>query len=75
MESVRFCQKKKGLEVGAWCIMTSHVHMILGNNGAMKIENTIRDLKSFTPRHIRKELESSATESRKEWLLWMMKRS
>ena len=29
LESIRFCQKEKGLEVYAWCLMTSHVHLIL----------------------------------------------
>ena len=26
LESLRFCQKEKGLEIHAWCIMSSHVH-------------------------------------------------
>ena len=24
----QYCQEKKGLEIYAWCIMTSHVHML-----------------------------------------------
>ncbi len=50
--------------------MTSHVHMIIGTNGD-RLENIIRDLKSFTSRHIRKELEQCGYESRKEWMLHM----
>jgi len=32
IDSVKFCQQNKGLEVYAYCIMTSHVHMIIGSN-------------------------------------------
>lgn len=75
LDSVKYCQKEKGLEVGAWCIMTSHIHMIIGTNGENKLENIIRDLKAYTSRHIRKMLENHNSESRKEWMLWFMKRA
>ncbi|WP_294237516.1 hypothetical protein [Chryseobacterium sp. sg2396] len=26
---MRCCQKNKGLEIHAWCIMSRHVHLIL----------------------------------------------
>ena len=66
--SVKHCQDKKGLLVGAWVIMTSHVHMIIGTQ-SKNIEDIIRDLKSFTSRHIRKEIEQANYESRKEWMM------
>ncbi len=75
IESLKFCQKEKGLQVGAWCIMTSHVHLALRVEEGKKLEDTIRDLKSYTSRHIRKYIEHSPHESRKEWLLWMMQRA
>ena len=74
LDSIKYCQKK-GLLVGAWCIMTSHVHMALATKGDNKLEDIIRDLKSYTSRHIRKYIENNPQESRKEWLLWMMGRS
>ncbi|MEQ9120662.1 transposase [Fulvivirga sp.] len=75
LESVKYCQKEKGLLVGGWCIMTSHIHLILGAKGDNKLEDIIRDLKSYTSRHIRKYLENNPQESRREWLLWLMKRA
>ena len=27
VESLDFCQKNKGLELFAWCVMTNHVHL------------------------------------------------
>ena len=72
LESLRYCQAEKGLLVGAYCIMTNHVHLALGTTGANKLEDIIRDFKSYTSRHIRKYMENNPQESRKEWLLRMM---
>ena len=68
IESLKFCQKEKGLEVYAYCIMTSHVHLIIGTKGEHKLEDIIRDLKSYTSRHIRKAIAESMIESRRECL-------
>jgi REP element-mobilizing transposase RayT len=38
---------KKGLEIYGWCIMPSHVHMIIGSNNN-KLEDIVRNMKSFT---------------------------
>jgi len=47
LDSLRFCQLKKDLELYAWCIMTSHVHLIIGSRGT-PMEYILRDFKSFT---------------------------
>jgi putative transposase len=74
VDSVKYCQANKGLEVYAWCIMPSHIHLIVGTISEFKLENTIRDLKSYTSRSIRKAIEDTnqVHESRREWLLKMM---
>ena len=33
VDSLNYCIAHKGLEVYAWCIMTSHVHLIIGSKG------------------------------------------
>lgn len=71
ISSIQHCQQHKGLEVYAWCIMTSHVHLIIGTEGTHKLEDIIRDLKSFTSRKIRMMIETHQAESRREWMLWM----
>jgi len=75
LDSVRYCQKEKGLVVYAWVIMPSHIHMILGSKGEMPLEGIIRDNKSFVSREIRKLLESfeETFESRKSWMYQMMR--
>ena len=74
INSVKYCQAHKGLEVFAWCIMTSHIHMIIRANNGNRLQDVIRDLKSFTSRSARKTLENPdlIAESRREWLLHMM---
>lgn len=74
-ESLEYCQKNKGLNVHAYCFMSSHVHLIISANSSHNLSEIIRDLKSFTSRHIRKALEADMIESRKEWMLWLMKRA
>lgn len=71
--SVRFCQTEKGLEVYAYCLMTNHIHLIIGKNGTPDLSDIVRDLKSFTAREIRKTIENNHLESRGKWIMWMMK--
>jgi len=55
LESWKHCQKEKGLEIFGWCIMPSHVHMIVSSHDS-KLEDIIRDMKSFTSRKIREAI-------------------
>ena len=48
IDSLKFCQKEKGLVIHAWCLMPDHLHMIVGRKGKMNIEYIIRDFKKFT---------------------------
>ncbi len=74
VESLDYCRKNKGLEIHAWCIMPSHVHLIF----RAKEQNTgvrLKELKTFTSKKIQQEIAENPEESRKEWLLWMMERA
>lgn len=75
LDSIRFCQKNKGLEVCAYCIMTSHIHMIVGRNGDPALEGIIRDIKKFTSSEIVKAIKNNSQESRKELLLWLFEKA
>ena len=70
IDSLKFCQKERGLEIYAYVIMTIHIHIIIGRNGTNKLEDIVRDFKSFTSRSIRKLLEDKTRlpESRREWI-------
>jgi putative transposase len=69
LESIRHCQTEKGLVLYAWCLMTNHIHMIVGRTGENKIEDIIRDFKKYTSVHVCRAIESNLEESRKGWML------
>ena len=75
LDSIRFCQKYKGLEVYAYCIMTSHVHMIIGRHGKQNLEAVVRDIKKFTSVKIIEAIVQNDQESRKKLLLWLFERA
>ena len=73
LESLSYCQKEKGLEIYAWCIMSNHVHLIVGRASDLKIEEIIRDFKKFTSVQLCRSIQSNAKESRREWMLELFK--
>lgn len=69
VDSLTFCQQKKGMEIHAWCIMTNHVHLIFRSIANQKPELVLGDFKRFTSRSIIKAIQENSRESRKEFLL------
>jgi len=67
IDSIKYCQKEKGLKVHAWVIMSSHLHMIVSTNGK-PLQSIVRDLKKYTSREIIKAIKNSS-ESRNHWML------
>ena len=74
VNSLNYCIASKGLEVYAWCIMSSHVHLIIGSQGE-RMEAIIRDMKKHTAKTILKAITENPEESRREWMLWMFGRA
>ncbi|MCZ8168825.1 REP-associated tyrosine transposase [Flavobacterium sp.] len=69
LESLQFCQKNKGMEIHAWCIMPSHIHLIFRSIGKQNPEQLLGDLKRFTSKQIVKEIAENPQESRRENLI------
>ena len=74
IKSWKHCIEHKGLEIYGWCIMSSHVHMIIGSHQD-KLQDIVRDMKKHTSSELKKAIENNKQESRKEWMLWMMERA
>ena len=74
LDSIRHCQKEKGLLLHAWCIMSNHVHLIASasNNN---LSDILRDFKKFTSKQIVKAIENNEQESRKSWMLEIFKKA
>jgi putative transposase len=74
IESWKHCQEKKGLEIYGWCIMPSHIHMIIGSK-KNKLQDIVRDMKKHTSLNLRTTIKNNLLESRKEWMMWLMERA
>jgi REP element-mobilizing transposase RayT len=73
LDSLKFCQKNKGLRVHAWCIMPNHVHFILSASSKPTLSDILRDLKKFSSSEIIKAIKANANESRQSWMLYIFK--
>jgi putative transposase len=68
IESIKYCQKEKGLEVYAYCIMPNHVHMI-ASAGEGNLSDVLRDMKGHTSKRIVKAIAENRRESKRELFL------
>ncbi len=67
VDSFRYAQQKKGLNVYAWVIMTNHFHAILSNE-VEPLNKTLQHLKAHTSKELVNAVKS-VKESRRDWLL------
>jgi REP element-mobilizing transposase RayT len=71
IDSLKYCQKHKGLIVNAYVIMSNHVHLIAKTEPPHSLSDFIRDFKKFTSTTIVKAIKTEP-ESRRKWLLDIM---
>ncbi|MCK9613528.1 MAG: transposase [Bacteroidales bacterium] len=67
IESLKHCQKNKGLNIFAYVIMTNHMHLLV-NSEMNDLSQTVCDFKKFSSKKIIKTIQTT-TESRKDWML------
>lgn len=67
IDSLRFCQQNKGLEIFAFVIMSNHIHLLIRSDIG-RLSNTVREIKSFTAKKILEAVKTES-ESRREWML------
>jgi len=51
VDSLAYCQKEKGLEVYAWCLMPSHLHLMCRSKDGL-LSDIMRDFKKHTSKKI-----------------------
>jgi REP element-mobilizing transposase RayT len=56
---------------------SNHIHLIISKNekSNQKLADIIRDFKKYTSMQTIKAINENQQESRKEWLLWLLKRA
>jgi REP element-mobilizing transposase RayT len=67
LDSLKYCQQQKGLEIYAYVLMPSHMHMLCRAKEEYELANIIRDFKNSLQKTI--QLIKEEPESRREWLL------
>ncbi len=68
VDSLKYCQENKGLNIFGWCLMPSHLHLIANTKIPFDLDNVVRDFKRHTSKNAILLIEN-APESRREWLL------
>ncbi len=69
LDSLKYCQLNKGLEIYAWCLMSNHLHMIISAKDGILLASIMRDFKKFTSKNIISLIKSDGIESRRNWIL------
>lgn len=67
IDSLKYCQKNKGLVIFAYVIMSNHIHLLI-NAEKENLSDIIRDFKKFTSKKIIKVIQTEP-ESRRKWML------
>ncbi len=67
LNNLNYCRRQKGLRVGAYVIMSNHVHLICQSTTGC-LSDTVRDLKSYSTKLFIGAIQEQV-ESRREWLL------
>ena len=53
LDSLRYCQKNKGLKIYHWVFMLNHIHLIVKSEDMIGL---VRDFKTFTSKELKKNI-------------------
>ncbi len=74
LNALKHCQKERGLEIYAYCIMSNHLHLLCRGSEQEPLSDVMRDFKKFTSKKIIKTI-VEYPESRREWMLTYFKKA
>ena len=66
--ALKHCKEKKGLEIYAYCLMSSHLHLLCKGTDGFILSDIMRDFKKYTSKKIIQTIQEEP-ESRREWML------
>jgi len=55
--------------------MSNHIHLIVSSKEPINLSDVLRDFKKITSSQIIKNIEENERESRRNWMLWIFKKS
>jgi putative transposase len=71
IESLKYCQIKKGLILHAFVIMNNHIHLIASAKEGFNLSDILRDFKKHTSKTLLREILHNEKESRRSWMKWI----
>jgi REP element-mobilizing transposase RayT len=74
IDALKHCQQKRGLEIYAYCLMPSHLHMLCKASEKESLAEVMRDFKKFTAKKIVQTVVEHP-ESRREWMLFYFRKA
>lgn len=74
INALQHCKQNKGLEIYAYCIMSSHLHLLCKATNGFILSDVIRDFKKFTSKKIIQTI-IEEPESRRKWMLDYFKKA
>jgi putative transposase len=74
VDSLKYCQQARGLQIYSWCIMSNHVHLIVSAK-QNDLSDILRDFKKYTAKEIIRAITSHSGESRKDWMLEIFRKA
>jgi len=66
--ALKYCQENKGLEIYAYCLMSSHLHLLCKGTEGFVLSDIMRDFKRHTSKKIIQTIQDEP-ESRRQWML------
>ncbi len=72
--NLKYCQKHKGLNLYAYCIMPNHLHIVF-NAEHGNPSNLLRDYKRATAKALITSVKENPKESRKIWIIDLLKQA
>ncbi len=74
IDSWRYCQKNKGLQIHAYVFMSNHLHLIASCKKPDRLESVMRDWKRHCAKSFKNYLnDQEKVESRRSWLLHLFR--
>jgi REP element-mobilizing transposase RayT len=74
INALKYCQENKGLEIYAYVLMPSHLHMLCRVKEGFNFSDMIRDFKKHTSKALIENIKEQV-ESRREWLLGLFSKA
>jgi REP element-mobilizing transposase RayT len=74
INALQHCQQNKGLEIYAYCIMSSHIHLLCKATNGFILSDVMRDFKKYTSKKIVQTI-NEESESRREWMLRLFQKA